>query len=131
MNKKKTYILGAGGLLVAILVVFALSGHNPVCPVDYPDTDAGAAEYKAGVDKFTEDFFINNPGAGYSAWASARRDFWEKNKCTDTIKMYNEAKEIYDEVRGNRTTTEKEQMTDVLLAERNSQILKNNSKKAD
>ncbi len=62
------------------------------CPDQYPNTDAGSAEYLVDFNAWTNDFYNKNPQAGLSDWSQARYQFWVDNDCTESIRRYNEAK---------------------------------------
>lgn len=85
-------------LLVVVVVLYFFVGPIPKantqqkCPDDYGTDDIGSAEYLADFDKWTNDFYDNNPSASISDWSKARYDFWVKNGCTAAIVRYNEAK---------------------------------------
>ena len=64
------------------------------CPDDYTDTDAGFNEKLADINKWTNDFYDNHPGATLGDWNKARYQFWVDNKCTEALKRYNEAKAL-------------------------------------
>ena len=83
-------------VVVATLYFFVGPTIKPVtlerCPDDYADTDEGSAEYLADFDKWTNDFYDNNPGANLADWSKARYDYWVKNNCKEAMARYNEAK---------------------------------------
>lgn len=64
------------------------------CPDDYADTDSGFNEKMADMDKWTNQFYDNHPGATLSEWSKARYQFWMDNKCNEALKRYNEAKAL-------------------------------------
>ena len=64
------------------------------CPDDYADTDAGFNAKMADMNKWTNDFYDNHPGATLGDWNKARYQFWVDNKCTEALKRYNEAKAL-------------------------------------
>jgi hypothetical protein len=97
MTKKIIYIL-----IVFILIVLAILyfHYGPApnklskCPDDYADTDAGLNEKMADMNKWTNDFYDNHPGATLGDWSKARYQFWVDNKCTKAIERYYEAKTL-------------------------------------
>lgn len=95
--KRKIYI---PIFIIAVLVVayFYYMTREPqshqTCPDDYADTDSGFNEKMADMDKWTNQFYDNHPGATLSEWSKARYQFWVDNKCTEALKRYNEAKAL-------------------------------------
>jgi hypothetical protein len=94
----KKNILYLSILFVVFAILYFVVGPitKPVtlekCEDDYADTDVGSAEYLADFDKWTNDFYDNNPGATLTDWSKARYDYWVKNNCQVAIARYNEAK---------------------------------------
>ena len=85
-------------VVIAILYFFVgpmskQANTQQKCPEDYGTDDAGSAEYLADFDKWTNDFYDNNPGATLTDWSKARYDYWVRNGCTTAIARYKEAKE--------------------------------------
>lgn len=97
MKKKAIYILTPVILIaLAVLCFHYRSTPNKLskCPDDYPDTDAGLNEKMADMNKWTNDFYDNHPGATLGDWNKARYQYWVDNKCTKAIERYNEAKAL-------------------------------------
>jgi hypothetical protein len=97
MKRNIVYIV-ISFVVIAILYFFVGPVHKQAntqqrCPDDYGTDDAGSAEYLADFDRWTNDFYDNNPSATLSDWSKARYDYWVKNGCTAAIARYKEAKE--------------------------------------
>jgi len=97
LKKKITYILILV-ILIALTVLYFHYGPAPNklsrCPDDYADTDVGFNEKMADMNKWTNQFYDNHPGATLGDWNKARYQFWVDNKCTEALKRYNEAKKL-------------------------------------
>ncbi len=77
--------------LYFVASIFQQSFPLQKCPDDYPDTDAGSAEYLADFDNWTNDFYDSNPGATLTDWTQARVQYWEANNCEEALTRYQEA----------------------------------------
>jgi len=91
MNRKTIIIILVGGASIALLSLYLFS-HKEKCPDEYGTDESGSAQYLADTDKWTNQFFDNNPGASLGDWAEARLQFLERNNCTEALKAYQEAK---------------------------------------
>lgn len=97
MKKKIIYFLIP---VIFIALAFLYFHHGPApnklskCPDDYPDTDTGFNEKMADMNKWTNQFYDNHPGATLPEWSKARYQYWMDNKCTKAIERYNEAKAL-------------------------------------
>lgn len=86
-------------IFIALCIILYLHyGPAPnklsMCPDDYLDTDAGLNQKLADMDKWTNQFYDNHPGATLGDWNKARYQFWVDNKCTKAIERYNKAKAL-------------------------------------
>src|ERR1043166_7686638 len=91
-TKKNTYIYSLAFLALLVAGTLKLSAHSPKCPDDFGTDDAGSAAYLASTDKFTNDFFDQNPDASLTDWANARHQFWVDNHCVAALERYEQAK---------------------------------------
>ena len=85
-------------VVIAILYFFVgpmskQANTQQKCPEDYGTDDAGSAEYLADFDKWTNDFYDNNPGATLTEWSAARVQYWKDNNCVAALARYKEAKD--------------------------------------
>ncbi|MFA5932422.1 MAG: hypothetical protein WC793_03550 [Candidatus Paceibacterota bacterium] len=84
-------------IFIALAILYFHYGPAPnlsKCPDDYPDTDAGFNEKMADMNKWTNDFYDNHPGATLGDWNKARYQYWIDNRCTEALKRYNESKAL-------------------------------------
>lgn len=98
MKKKMIYILILIALIaLGVILVAAKRGTldtHQKCPDDYDKTtDAGMAEYKTDMDKWTNDFFDSHPGSTLDDWSKARYQFWIDNDCKEALRRYKETKD--------------------------------------
>jgi hypothetical protein len=98
MLKKKIIYVSILVILIALAILYIHYGPAPnklsKCPDDYAETDAGLAEKMADMNKWTNQFYDNHPGATLGDWNKARYQFWVDNKCTEALKRYEEAKAL-------------------------------------
>lgn len=86
-------------ILMVLGIIFVAAKRGTIathhkCPDDYDKTtDAGMAEYKIDMDKWTNDFFDSHPGATLDDWSKARYQFWVDNKCVAALRRYAESKD--------------------------------------
>ena len=88
--KTKAYIL--------IFVIFVIASYLYItspqrtqakCPDDY----ATEKEQMTAMNKWTNKYYDNHPGATLSDWSIARYKFWVDNKCEKAIERYSKAKD--------------------------------------
>lgn len=98
MRRKKLYISIPVIFIALCAILYFNYGPAPnklsKCPDAYPDTDVGFNEKMADMNKWTNDFYDNHPGATLGDWNKARYQFWIDNNCTEALKRYNEAKAL-------------------------------------
>ena len=102
MKSKNKFINESAFLIVIVIIVCTILyfyyGPAPnklsMCPDDYADTDAGLNEKMADMNKWTNDFYDNHPGATLGDWNKARYQFWMDNNCVKALERYNEAKTL-------------------------------------
>ncbi|MFZ3011444.1 MAG: hypothetical protein WA060_00360 [Minisyncoccia bacterium] len=95
--KKKILYISIPVILTTLAILYFHYGPAPnlsKCPDDYPDTDAGFNEKMADMNKWTNDFYDNHPGATLGDWNKARYQYWIDNRCTEALKRYNESKAL-------------------------------------
>jgi hypothetical protein len=80
-------------IIAGVGVSVILHPHSPVCPEDFPDTDAGDADHTAAINQWTNAFYDAHPKATLSEWAAARHAFYVDNHCAVALQRYEEAKE--------------------------------------
>lgn len=96
MNKKDNRLKN---LLIFVLVifvgtvlvlVFVINNKKKsltfLCPDDYENFEDQIADF----DKFSKDFFDNNPEASITDLFKERLNFYKENNCTEALKRYNE-----------------------------------------
>lgn len=85
-------------IFIAIAILYFHYGPAPNkllrCPDDYADTDAGFNEKMADMNKWTNEFYDNHPGASLGEWNKGRYQFWVDNNCAKALERYNEAKAL-------------------------------------
>lgn len=111
-------LLALLALIFLVSAIFFYFGQNeevtlthPVCPDDYPDTDAGSDMRVADTDVWTNTFFDNNPDATIDDWGEARREYWGENNCTLALERYEAA------VSGEADTSDIQRMIDETVSE--------------
>ncbi len=62
----------------------------PICPSDFPETDAGDEARMNALDRWTNEFFDTHPYASLGDWAEARHQFWVDNNCEKELQGYEE-----------------------------------------
>ena len=96
--KKKIIYISIPVIFIALAILYFYYGPAPnklsKCPDDYADTDAGFNEKMADMNKWTNDFYDNHPGATLGDWNKARKQYWIDNKCTEALKRYEEVKTL-------------------------------------
>lgn len=97
--KKKIIHISILITLIVVSTIFVAAKRGTLdthqkCPDDYDKTnDAGMAEYKTDMDKWTNNFFDSHPGATLDDWSKARYQFWVDNKCVAALQRYAERKD--------------------------------------
>ena len=85
-------------LIALCIILYFHYGPAPnklsMCPDAYADTDAGFNEKMADMNKWTNQFYDNHPGATLGDWNNARKQFWIDNHCVEALKRYEEAKAL-------------------------------------
>lgn len=96
--KKKIIYISIPVIFIALAILYIYYGPAPnslsMCPDDYADTDAGFNEKMADMNKWTNQFYDNHPGATLGDWNKARYQYWIDNRCTKAIERYNESKAL-------------------------------------